>query len=70
VCVPGGTPKDIINRLQGEIAKVLKLPDITERLMRDGIEPIGSTPEKFHAFIETEKIKWSKVVKDSGARVD
>lgn len=70
VCVPGGTPKDIVNRLQGEVAKVLKLPDVTDRLMRDGIEPIGSTPEQFNAFIQTEKIKWSKVVKDSGARVD
>jgi tripartite-type tricarboxylate transporter receptor subunit TctC len=70
VCVPGGTPKDIVNRLQSEVAKVLKLPDVTERLMRDGIEPIGSTPEQFQAFIEREKIKWSKVVKDSGARAD
>ncbi len=70
VCVPGGTPKDIINRLQSEISKVLKLPDVSERLMRDGIEPIGGTPEQFQAHIEREKIKWSKVVKDSGARVD
>jgi len=70
VCAPGGTSKDIVNRLQGEVAKVLKLPDVSERLMRDGIEPIGSTPEQFHAFIEREKIKWSKVVKDSGARAD
>ena len=70
VCAPGGTSKEIVNRLQGEVAKVLKLPDVSERLMRDGIEPIGSTPEQFHAFIEREKIKWSKVVKDSGARAD
>ena len=70
VCVPGGTPKDIINRLQGEISKVLRLPDVSERLMRDGIEPIGGTPEQFQAFIEREKIKWSKVVRDSGARAD
>jgi len=70
MCVPGGTPKDIVNRLQVEIAKVLKLPDITNRLMNDGIEPIGGTPAEFQAFIEREKIKWSKVVKDSGARAD
>jgi len=70
VCVPGGTSKDIINRLQTEIAKVLKLPDVTERLMRDGIEPIGGTAEQFQAFIAREKIKWSKVVRDSGARAD
>ena len=68
--MPGGTPKDIVNKLQVEISKVLRLPDITERLMRDGIEPVGGTPEQFSAFIEKEKIKWSKVVKDSGARVD
>ncbi len=70
VCVPGGTPKEIINRLQTEIANVLKLPEIRDRLLRDGIEPIGSTPEQFHAHIEREKVKWSKVVRDSGARVD
>jgi tripartite-type tricarboxylate transporter receptor subunit TctC len=70
VCVPGGTSREIINRLQAEIAKVLKLPDVAERLMRDGIEPVGSTPDEFHAFIEREKIKWSKVVRDSGARAD
>ena len=69
-CVPGGTPKEIINRLQVEIAKVLKLPDIVERLMRDGIEPVGGTAEQFQSFIEREKIKWSKVVRDSGARAD
>jgi tripartite-type tricarboxylate transporter receptor subunit TctC len=70
VCAPGGTPKDIVNRLQGEVARALKLPDISERLLRDGIEPIGSTPEQFQAHIEREKIKWSKVVRDSGARAD
>jgi tripartite-type tricarboxylate transporter receptor subunit TctC len=70
VCVPGGTSREVINRLQTEIAKVLKLPDISQRLMGDGIEPIGSTPEQFQSFIEREKVKWSKVVRDSGARAD
>ena len=46
------------------------MPEVSERLMRDGIEPIGSTPEQFQAFIEREKIKWSKVVRDSGARAN
>jgi tripartite-type tricarboxylate transporter receptor subunit TctC len=70
VCTSPGTPKDIINRLQSEVAKVLKVPDIKDRLLRDGIEPVGSTPEQFQAHIEREKVKWGKVVKDSGARVD
>jgi tripartite-type tricarboxylate transporter receptor subunit TctC len=69
-CAPGGTPKPIVDRLYNEIAKVLKLPDIRERLLRDGIEPVGSTPEQFTEHTKKEAVKWSKVVKDSGARVD
>lgn len=70
ICAPGNTPKEIVARLQTEIAKGLQVPDIKERLLRDGIEPVGSTPAEFSQFIEREKVKWSKVVKDSGARVD
>ena len=70
ICAPGGTPKEIIARLQTEITKVLSGADFKERLLRDGIEPVGSTPAEFAQFIEREKVKWSKVVKDSGARVD
>ena len=70
VCAPGGTPKPIVDRLYNEIARVLKLPDIRERLLRDGIEPIGSTPEQFMEHTKKEAVKWGKVVKDSGARVD
>jgi tripartite-type tricarboxylate transporter receptor subunit TctC len=69
-CAPGGTPKPIVDRLYNEIAKVLKLPDIRDRLLRDGIEPVGSTPEQFTEHTKKEAVKWSKVVKDSGARVD
>ncbi len=69
-CAPGGTPKLIVDRLYNEIAKVLKVPDIRERLLRDGIEPIGSTPEQFMEHTKKEAVKWGKVVKDSGARVD
>jgi tripartite-type tricarboxylate transporter receptor subunit TctC len=70
ICAPGGTPKETVAKLQSEIAKGLNVPDIKERLLRDGIEPVGSTPAEFVQFIEREKAKWSKVVKDSGARVD
>jgi tripartite-type tricarboxylate transporter receptor subunit TctC len=69
-CAPGGTPKPIVDRLYNEIAKLLKLPDIRDRLLRDGIEPVGSTPEQFTEHTKKEAVKWSKVVKDSGARVD
>lgn len=70
VCVPNGTPRDIVNRLHGEITRVLKLPDIRDRLLRDGIEPIGNTPEEFLAFTRRERAKWGKVVRDAGVRVE
>ncbi len=70
ICAPGGTPKAIIDRVYAEVAKVLKVPELRERLLRDGIEPIGSTPEQYAEHIKKEMVKWGKVVKDSGARVD
>ena len=70
VCVPGGTPRDIVNRLQQEIAKVLQVPELKNRLLSDGIEPIGSTPEQFLAHTKKEATKWSKVVKDTGVKVE
>jgi len=70
VCVPPGTPKPVVDRLHSEIAKVLKLPDIRDRLLRDGIEPVGSTPEEFAAFTRRERDKWGKVIRDAGVKVE
>ncbi len=70
VAVPAGTPKEIVARLHAEIVKVLAMPDIRERFLRDGIETVGSTPEQFAEHIRRERIKWAKVVKDSGAKAD
>lgn len=70
VSVPAATPKPIIEQLHAEIVKVLKLPEIRDRFLRDGIEPIGSTPEQYEEHIRKERIKWAKVVKDSGAHAD
>ena len=70
VFVPTGTPKEIVSRLNSEIVKILKMPDVRENLFRQGSEPIGNTTEEFSAYIKAEIAKWAKVVKDSGARVD
>jgi tripartite-type tricarboxylate transporter receptor subunit TctC len=70
VCAPGRTPPEIVARLNAEVVKALKAPDVSERLLRDGIEPIGSSPEAFRAHTRREREKWGKVVRDSGARVD
>ena len=70
VLVPAGTPREIIARLHAESVKLLKLPDVKERLDAAGFEPIGSTPEQFAAYTSSEIEKWAKVVKASGARAD
>jgi tripartite-type tricarboxylate transporter receptor subunit TctC len=70
ICAPGGMPKALTDRIQSEVAKVLKVPEIRDRLLRDGIEPVGSSPEQFVEHIKKETVKWGKVVKDTGARVD
>ncbi len=70
ICAPGGTPRPIVDRVYNEVAKVLKVPEIRDRLLRDGIEPVGSTPEQYVEHIKRETVKWAKVVKDSGAKVD
>ena len=68
--VPTGTPKPVVDRLQTEISKVLKLPDVRDRLLRDGIEPVGNTPEEFAAFTRRERDKWCKVIRDAGVKVE
>ncbi|OGA48613.1 MAG: LacI family transcriptional regulator [Betaproteobacteria bacterium RIFCSPLOWO2_12_FULL_62_58] len=67
---PAGTPKEIINRLHAEIAKVLALKEVNDALDKQGAEAQGSTPEQFAAFIKTEHAKWAKVVKTAGVRIE
>lgn len=65
VLAPAGTPREIINKLNSEITRILNLPDIKDRLYSMGSEPVGSTPEQFGEFIRAEIAKWAKVVKDA-----
>ena len=67
---PAGTPPDIVNRIQQEVAKSLNTPAIKEKLMGQGAIPSGNTPQEFVKLIESETNKWAKVVKVSGAKVD
>ena len=63
---PAGTPREIVLRLNGELAQVLRAPDVRERLAGEGAEPDASTPEQLAAFIKTELAQWSKVIKGAG----
>ncbi len=63
---PSGTPTAIVNRLSGAIAKVVALPDVHEKLLALGVEPVGSTPEELKAFMQSELDKWTKLVQSLG----
>jgi len=67
---PGNLPKPVVARLHGELIKILNAPDIRERILSDGSEPVGSAPEEFRQFMLADLAKWAKVVKESGAKVD
>ena len=70
VLAPAGTDAAIVNKLSAEINRILRLPEVNERLSSLGAEPTGSTPEEFAAHIKAEIAKWGKVVRDSGARIE
>jgi tripartite-type tricarboxylate transporter receptor subunit TctC len=70
VFVPAGTPREIITKLNTEIVKIMRSPEMKERLRELDIEPIGSTPDQLAAFMKAEMAKWSRAVKFSGAIVE
>jgi tripartite-type tricarboxylate transporter receptor subunit TctC len=67
---PPGTPKPIVDKLNGELVKIVNTGKMKELLASQGAEPVGSTPEQFTVRIKSEIVKWAKVVRDSGARID
>ena len=65
VIAPAGTPKEIVNRVSGEIQKILRDPAIREQLAKLGYEAVGNTPEEYDAFMRQEVALWAKVIKDA-----
>jgi tripartite-type tricarboxylate transporter receptor subunit TctC len=70
ILAPAGTPKPVVTRLHGEMVKILKLTDVTQKLEGLGFEIVASTPEQLGAYIRSEIKKWEKVVRASGAKPD
>ena len=65
---PAGVPQTIVNKLSAEVARIVRLPEVTQRFQLDGAEGVGSTPQEFAAFLKSEMQKWSKVIKDAGIK--
>ena len=67
---PAGTPRAVVDRIQGDVAKALAVPEVHERFISQGAQPGGDTPDQFAAFIKVETDKWARVVKASNAKID
>jgi len=70
VVAPAGMPRDIIAKLNAEMARILNLPDIKQRLIEMGSPPVAGTPDQFGALIKSEIVKWGKVVKQAHVSLD
>jgi tripartite-type tricarboxylate transporter receptor subunit TctC len=70
IVAPAGTPRAIIDQLNAEVTKILGMPDVRATLFNQGLDPAPGTPEQFGAYIRAERIKWAKVIKESGAKAE
>jgi len=67
---PAGMPAAIVTKLHDELVRVLAQPDVRERILNDGSEPVGSSPAEFRGFMSADLEKWARLAKESGAKLD
>jgi tripartite-type tricarboxylate transporter receptor subunit TctC len=70
ILAPAGTPRDIIQRLNVESSKIINSPEVTDRFVKQGVEPRTGTPEQFGDMVKSEVVRWAKVIKDAGIKVE
>lgn len=70
MAAPAGTPKEVLARWHSEIAKVLAMPEIREKMQGMGTDPVGSSPEEFAQFMKLETAKWARIIRDAQIRPD
>ena len=67
---PAGTPREIVARVAQEVAKAVSAPDLRDKLVQMGIEPVGNTPDQLAQFINDEIAKWAKVINTAGVKAE
>jgi tripartite-type tricarboxylate transporter receptor subunit TctC len=67
---PAGTPPAVVARLNARVIEILALPEVRERFLAQGVEPLGSTPEAFGAHIRSEMARWGRVVREAGVQAE
>jgi tripartite-type tricarboxylate transporter receptor subunit TctC len=70
VVAPAGTPKEIVTKLNGEINRILAVPEVKRRFADQGVRVIGGSPERFAAHLRAQTQTWAKVVQDADLRMD
>jgi tripartite-type tricarboxylate transporter receptor subunit TctC len=70
VAAPAGTPREVVAKLQGAVARVLALPDIRASYTETGFQTVGDTPEAFAAFIRAEHARWGRLIAEAGIQAD
>ncbi|MES2562188.1 MAG: tripartite tricarboxylate transporter substrate binding protein [Pseudomonadota bacterium] len=68
ILAPAATPREIINRLNSELNKVIAAPDMKEKMATSGVEPLGGTPEQFRDYIRSESVRFGNVIKAAGIK--
>ncbi len=67
---PARTQRDIVERIAKSVVDIARMPDVKEKLVRSGAEPVGSTPAHFGAFYQSEREKWLKVARNANIRLE
>ena len=67
---PPGLPREMVNKIHADVVSIVRRPDFQERLFRDGLDPIGNTPEEFAAQIKVDLATWVRLIKASGVKLD
>ena len=70
IFAPAGTPRDVVQKLNTEIAKIIRMPDLRAKWDQLGAEPVDNTPQQFATWLSSEALKWGKVIQVSGAKPD
>jgi tripartite-type tricarboxylate transporter receptor subunit TctC len=70
ILAPAGTPREIVNRLNTEMVKIMRSPEITSRFNNAGVDVVASSPDEFSVFLKSEVARWAKVVQDANIKAD
>lgn len=70
IVAPAGIPKEVVARMNAEVNRALAVPEVRAALLKRGLDPIPSSPERFGEFIRSEIAKYAKIVKDAGIKID